>query len=111
MQIGAAVDRFLEAAINEARLGLAEGGIPIGSVLVIGDEIVGRGHNRRVQRKKCDSACRDGLPRECGPAPRARLSPRDVVFHPFALRYVQRHRLAVRHSSGRGGRKPHLPGP
>lgn len=44
------MDRFLEAAIAEARLGLDEGGIPIGSVLVIGDEIVGRGHNRRVQR-------------------------------------------------------------
>jgi cytosine deaminase len=43
-------DRFLEAAIAEARLGLAEGGIPIGSVLVISGEIVGRGHNRRVQR-------------------------------------------------------------
>lgn len=43
-------DRFLEAAIEEARLGLAEGGIPIGSVLVIGGEIVGRGHNRRVQQ-------------------------------------------------------------
>lgn len=41
---------FLEAAVAEARLGLAEGGIPIGSVLVIGGEIVGRGHNRRVQR-------------------------------------------------------------
>jgi cytosine deaminase len=40
----------LQAAIEEARLGLASGGIPIGSVLVIGDEIVGRGHNRRVQR-------------------------------------------------------------
>ena len=44
------MDVFLEAAIAEARQGLAEGGIPIGSVLVIGDEIVGRGHNRRVQR-------------------------------------------------------------
>jgi len=44
------MDRFLEAAIDEARTGIAEGGIPIGSVLVIGDEIVGRGHNRRVQR-------------------------------------------------------------
>ncbi len=44
-------DPFLEAAIEEARLGLAEGGIPIGSVLVIDGEIVGRGHNRRVQRK------------------------------------------------------------
>ena len=44
------MDPFLEAAIEEARLGLAEGGIPIGSVLVIDDEIVGRGHNRRVQQ-------------------------------------------------------------
>lgn len=41
---------FLKAAIEEARLGLAEGGIPIGSVLVIDNKIVGRGHNRRVQR-------------------------------------------------------------
>lgn len=44
------MDPFLEAAIQEARLGLAEGGIPIGSVLVIDGVIVGRGHNRRVQR-------------------------------------------------------------
>jgi cytosine deaminase len=44
------MDRFLEAAIEEARLGLGEGGIPIGSVLVVDDEIVGRGHNRRVQQ-------------------------------------------------------------
>lgn len=43
-------NEFLRAAIDEARAGLAEGGIPIGSVLVIEDEIVGRGHNRRVQR-------------------------------------------------------------
>ena len=43
-------DPFLDAAIEEARLGLAEGGIPIGSVLVIDGRIVGRGHNRRVQR-------------------------------------------------------------
>lgn len=41
---------FLRAAIDEAKLGLAEGGIPIGSVLVIDGQIVGRGHNRRVQR-------------------------------------------------------------
>ncbi len=41
---------FLEAAIEEAKLGLSEGGIPIGSVLVIENKIVGRGHNRRVQR-------------------------------------------------------------
>jgi cytosine deaminase len=43
-------DPFLEAALAEARAGLAEGGIPIGSVLVIDGAIVGRGHNRRVQR-------------------------------------------------------------
>ena len=45
------MDPFLQAAIDEARQGLAEGGIPIGSVLVIDGEIVGRGHNRRVQKK------------------------------------------------------------
>lgn len=43
-------DPFLEAALEEARQGLAEGGIPIGSVLVVDGRIVGRGHNRRVQR-------------------------------------------------------------
>ena len=43
-------DPFLLAAIQEARVGLSEGGIPIGSVLVIGGEIVGKGHNRRVQK-------------------------------------------------------------
>jgi cytosine deaminase len=40
---------FMNASIEEARLGLAEGGIPIGSVLVIDNRIVGRGHNRRIQ--------------------------------------------------------------
>lgn len=43
-------DEYLAAAISEARTGRAEGGIPIGSVLVIDGEIVGRGHNRRVQQ-------------------------------------------------------------
>ncbi len=44
------MDEFLSAAINEALVGAEEGGIPIGSVLVIDGEIVGRGHNRRVQK-------------------------------------------------------------
>ncbi len=44
------MDVFLRAAIEEARQGLSEGGIPIGSVLVHGGKIIGRGHNRRVQR-------------------------------------------------------------
>ncbi|MFT6898678.1 MAG: creatinine deaminase [Paraglaciecola sp.] len=43
------MDKFMQAAIEEAKLGLAEGGIPIGSVLVYQGEIIGRGHNRRVQ--------------------------------------------------------------
>ncbi|MGZ7056865.1 MAG: nucleoside deaminase [Candidatus Angelobacter sp.] len=43
-------DPFLQAAIEEAKLGLAEGGIPIGSVIVHGNKIIGRGHNRRMQK-------------------------------------------------------------
>lgn len=50
-------DPFLDAAIAEAELGGAEGGIPIGSVLVVDGEIAGRGHNRRIQR---DSAILHG---------------------------------------------------
>ena len=46
----ARMDEFLDAAVAEAAAGMAEGGIPIGSVLVHGGRIVGRGHNRRVQR-------------------------------------------------------------
>lgn len=44
------MDLFLKAAIGEAQAGLSEGGIPIGSVLVHKGEIIGRGHNRRVQK-------------------------------------------------------------
>ncbi|MEY4201651.1 MAG: tRNA-specific adenosine deaminase [Verrucomicrobiota bacterium] len=44
------MDPFLQAALDEARQGLAEGGIPIGSVLVCDGQIIGRGHNQRVQR-------------------------------------------------------------
>ena len=43
------MDKFLQAAIDEAELGWAEGGIPIGSVLVHDGTIIGRGHNKRVQ--------------------------------------------------------------
>jgi cytosine deaminase len=43
------MDEFMEAAIAEAKQGLSEGGIPIGSVIVKDGQIVGRGHNKRVQ--------------------------------------------------------------
>lgn|SRR5574340_312806 len=44
------MDRYMRAAVEEAKKGMREGGIPIGSVLVVDGKIVGRGHNRRVQR-------------------------------------------------------------
>jgi cytosine/creatinine deaminase len=44
------MDPFMKLALDEARQGLDEGGIPIGSVLVINGQVVGRGHNRRVQK-------------------------------------------------------------
>ena len=44
------MDNYLEAAIDEARKGLEQGGIPIGSVLVLDGAIVARGHNQRVQK-------------------------------------------------------------
>ncbi|MES2923900.1 MAG: nucleoside deaminase [Verrucomicrobiota bacterium] len=44
------MDPFMQAALEEAQQGLAEGGIPIGSVLVHNGKIIGRGHNRRVQK-------------------------------------------------------------
>lgn len=47
------MDIFMQAAIEEAEAGLAEGGIPIGSVLVHRGRILGRGHNRRVQQGSC----------------------------------------------------------
>lgn len=43
------VDNFMQAAIDEAKIGLSQNGIPIGSVLVLDGKIVGRGHNKRVQ--------------------------------------------------------------
>jgi len=43
------MDPFMQAAIEEAETGLSEGGVPIGSVVVHSGQIVGRGHNRRVQ--------------------------------------------------------------
>lgn len=44
------MNKFMKAALNEAKLGLEEGGIPIGSVLVSKDKIIGKGHNRRIQK-------------------------------------------------------------
>ncbi len=70
------MDSFMLAAIEQACLGLEEGGIPIGSVLVYQDEIIGRGHNRRIQHGSAvlhgemdalENACRQpaSVYREC----------------------------------------------
>lgn len=48
--VGNGSDAFLRAAMDEAQKGLSEGGLPIGSVLVRGGQVIGRGHNRRVQK-------------------------------------------------------------
>jgi cytosine/creatinine deaminase len=45
------MEKFMQAAIEEAQQGLAEGGIPIGSVIAHNGKIIGRGHNRRVQKE------------------------------------------------------------
>lgn len=45
------MDKFLQEAFNQAKRSLQEGGIPIGSVLVHNDQIIGKGHNKRVQQK------------------------------------------------------------
>ena len=47
------MDQFMQAAIEEARQGMEEGGIPIGSVIVHNGLIIGKGHNRRVQQGSC----------------------------------------------------------
>lgn len=47
------MDKFMDAAIQEAEKGVANGGIPIGSVIVHNGEIIGRGHNQRVQKGSC----------------------------------------------------------
>ena len=44
------MDQYLKAALDEANKGLQEGGIPIGSVIVYKGDVIGRGHNRRVQQ-------------------------------------------------------------
>ena len=50
MTLDAHENEFVEIALNEARLGLEEGGIPIGACLVVDNKVLGRGHNRRIQQ-------------------------------------------------------------
>ena len=75
------MDEFMLAALAEARQGLAEGGIPIGSVLLHGGRIIGRGHNQRVQRGSAilhgEMAALENAGRLPGAGPQDGRGPRD----------------------------------
>ena len=78
-------NEFMQAAIDGAKMGLAEGVIPIGAVLVIEGRIVGRGPQSPGAEGECSSPCRDGLPGECGPPEGTGLPPCGAVFHPLPV--------------------------
>ena len=101
-------DPFLGAAIEEARKGLAEGGIPIGSVLVIDGRIVGRGHNRRVQKGSAILHAEMDCLENAGRLRPRRLPPRHALLNALAVRHVQRHRPALPHPANRHRREPHV---
>ena len=79
-------DEFMQAAIEEARKGLAAGGIPIGSVLVHNGKIIGRGHNQRVQHGSvihhAEMNCLENAGRQRASVENSRSSllPRSCVF-------------------------------
>ena len=103
----AAHERFLRAAIDEARKGLAEGGLPIGSVLVRGDQIIGAGHNRRVQSGNPMAHAEIDAMTNAG----RQKSYRDtVLFDADALLFMQRRRGAVSRAEDRRRGIGQLPG-
>ena len=102
-------DPYLDAAIDEARRGASEGGIPIGSVLVIDGKIVGRGHNRQSSAELVLHA-EMVLPQNAGPPPcrhysrailYSTLSPCDMCSG-AALLYGIRHIVAGENTTFRG---------
>jgi cytosine deaminase len=101
-------DRFMQAAIDEARKGLAEGGIPIGSVLVHDGKIIGRGHNRRVQQGSAILHGEMDALENAGRQP-ASVYRKPPLYHPVALCHVQRRDSAVWHKTGDHRRKHHFP--
>ena len=93
------MDEFLQAAIDEARHGLAEDGIPIGSVLVVDGTIIGRGHNRRVQKDSnilhAEMDCLENAGRQRGDVLRqatlySTLSPCDICSGAILLYQIPR---------------------
>ena len=80
----------MQAAIDEAVAGAGEGGIPIGSVLVHRDRIIGRGHNRRVQRGSAVLHGEMDALENAGRQPRGRLPRISVVYDAVAVCHVHR---------------------
>ena len=93
------MDQFLKAALDEARLGKSQGGIPIGSVLVHRGEIIGRGHNRRVQKNSAILHAENGRPRKRRQAAGEGLSGKHPLYNSLTLCYVQRCHRALRYSA------------
>ena len=79
------MDEFLEAAIEEAKKGLVEGGIPIGAVLVIDGRIVGRGHNRRIQKGSAVLHAEMDCLENAGRLESIRVPPGNLVFYAVAV--------------------------
>jgi creatinine deaminase len=88
------MDEFIRAALQEAREGLAEGGIPVGAVLVIDGKIAGRGHDRLVQKGSAVLHAGMDCLEHAG-----RLTPKDyrraTLFNTLTVRYVQRRSNAL----------------
>ena len=94
------MDLFLQAAIEEARKGLAAGGIPIGSVLVLDGKIIGRGHNQRVQHGSVIHHAEMNCLENAGTAKCVRVQTLRALFDAVAVPHVQRSRFAVQNPAG-----------
>ena len=100
--------KFLDAAYAEAQQGLSEGGIPIGSVLVRNGEIIGRGHNRRVQ--KGDPILHGEMDAIQNAGPAEDLSGRHLLYDALALHDVHWNDHPVRHFARRRRREQEFQG-
>src|SRR5262245_64338872 len=105
------IDPFLDAALDEAREGLREGGIPTGSVLVIDGRIVGRGHNRRVQQGSAVLHAEMDCLERAGRLRAADYARATLYSNALALRHVQRGDPAVSHPRVVIGENTHYRGP
>ena len=103
------IDPGMQAAIDEMKKGLSEGGIPIGSSLVIDGKIVAAGHNKRVQDGDPITHAEIDCLRNAGRVGASGLHRATLILDADALLSVQRRGGAVRHQESRGRREPKFP--